>query len=187
VKTHFRLLSAIGCLALFLPGAQAQIASRIDQYMQDPAIINPAAINSYSNARASLFYNRLYSNVNGSPGNMLLSLSAPIADRRIGLGGFFAQEKVGFTTLTNLYGTYAYTIPLGNKQRLNVAASLGMINQKFNGGVIDVVDPNDPVYQNYLRGQSTSRLDIKVFRAVSVTRADGGFQHGQTYQSALRV
>jgi len=143
------------------PKAEAQISTRIDQYMHDPAIINPAAINSYSRARANIFYNRLYSGVNGSPQNMLLSLSVPVSNRRVGVGGYFGQETIGFTTLNNVYGTYAYTIPLGPIQRISVAASLGLLNQKFNGGAIDIVDQNDPVYQNYLRGQSSSRLDVK--------------------------
>jgi len=34
-----------------IPVADAQISTRIDQYMHDPAIINPAAMNSYSRAR----------------------------------------------------------------------------------------------------------------------------------------
>lgn len=147
--------------------------------MHDPAIINPAAINSYSRARANIFYNRLYSGVNGSPQNMLLSLSVPVNNRRVGVGGYFGQETIGFTTLNNVYGTYAYTIPLGPIQRISVAASLGLLNQKFNGGAIDIVDPNDPVYQNYLRGQSSSRLDVKFSALYQVPGLMLGFSSGR--------
>lgn len=162
-----------------IPVADAQISTRIDQYMHDPAIINPAAMNSYSRARANIFYNRLYSGVNGSPQNMLLSLSVPVNNRRVGVGGFFGQETIGFTTLNNVYGSYAYTIPLGPIQRISVAASLGLLNQKFNGGAIDIVDQNDPVYQNYLRGQSSSRLDVKFSALYQVPGLMLGFSSGR--------
>jgi type IX secretion system PorP/SprF family membrane protein len=161
------------------PLAEAQISTRIDQYMHDPAIINPAAMNSYSRARANIFYNRLYSGVNGSPQNMLLSLSVPVKNRRVGVGGYFGQETIGFTTVNNVYGTYAYTIPLGPVQRISVAASLGLLNQKFNGGAIDIVDQNDPVYQNYLRGQSASRLDVKFSALYQVPGLMLGFSSGR--------
>jgi type IX secretion system PorP/SprF family membrane protein len=161
------------------PLAEAQISTRIDQYMHDPAIINPAAMNSYSRARANIFYNRLYSGVNGSPQNMLLSLSVPVNNRRVGVGGYFGQETIGFTTVNNVYGTYAYTIPLGPVQRISVAASLGLLNQKFNGGAIDIVDQNDPVYQNYLRGQSASRLDVKFSALYQVPGLMLGFSSGR--------
>ena len=161
------------------PLAEAQISTRIDQYMHDPAIINPAAMNSYSRARANVFYNRLYSGVNGSPQNMLLSLSVPVNNRRVGVGGYFGQETIGFTTVNNVYGSYAYTIPLGPVQRISVAASLGLLNQKFNGGAIDIVDQNDPVYQNYLRGQSASRLDVKFSALFQVPGLMLGFSSGR--------
>lgn len=129
--------------------------------MHDPAIINPASINTYTASRLSFFNNRLYGDIPGSPGNMLASFSMPVPKKNIGVGAYFGQEKLGFTTLSNAYATYAYTIPLGENQRLHMAASLGFLNQKFNGNNINVINPNDPLYQSYLRGQSTSRFDIK--------------------------
>jgi type IX secretion system PorP/SprF family membrane protein len=139
----------------------AQLASRIDQYMHDPAIINPASINTYTASRLSFFNNRLYGDIPGCPSNMLVSFSMPVPKKNIGVGAYFGQEKLGFTTLSNAYATYAYTIPLGDEQRLHMAASLGFLNQKFNGNNINVINPSDPVYQSYLRGQSTSRFDVK--------------------------
>ncbi len=157
---HLRNIGLLACVCSSLQ-LSAQLASRLDQYMHDPAIINPASINTYTASRLSFFNNRLYGDIPGSPSNMLASFSMPVPKKNIGVGAYFGQEKLGFTTLSNAYATYAYTIPLGDEQRLHMAASLGFLNQKFNGNNINIINPNDPVYQSYLRGQSTSRFDVK--------------------------
>jgi type IX secretion system PorP/SprF family membrane protein len=157
---HLKNLSLLACVVSSLQ-LNAQLASRMDQYMHDPAIINPASINTYTASRLSFFNNRLYGDIPGSPSNMLASFSMPVPKKNIGVGAYFGQEKLGFTTLSNAYASYAYTIPLSGDQRLHLAASLGFLNQKFNGNSMHVVHPNDPVYTSYLRGQSTSRFDVK--------------------------
>ncbi|MBL7811695.1 MAG: PorP/SprF family type IX secretion system membrane protein [Bacteroidetes bacterium] len=168
-------LYAVVVLGLLVFGtAMGQLASRIDQYYQDFSIINPASINASYNSRLSLFYNRLYTAIPGSPNNIFASVVLPNPDKRIGFGANFGQERIGFSTLYNGYITYAYTMPFTSRSRLHTAASLGLLTQRFNPNAIDVINQDDPLYLSLQQGRPETRFDLKL----SACFQSGGFQFG---------
>lgn len=154
--------------------AEAQISTRIDQYYQDLSLINPAMLNSYSTARLSLFYNQLFTGIPGHPENLALSALFPNTDKRVGFGINLGQERIGFSTLQNVYTNYAYTLPFKNNVRLHTGLSLGLLSQRFNPNAIDVIDPTDVIVQSLQQGRPDNRIDLKASLALQM----GGFSVG---------
>lgn len=141
--------------------AKSQLATRVDQVYQDWSLVNPSAINATNKSQVSLFYNRLFTGVKGSPTNILASATFPNPDKRVGIGFNLSQEKIGFSTLFNGYVSYAYTLPLTSKSRFHAAASLGLLSQRFNPNAIDVINQDDPYYLSLQQGKPATRFDFR--------------------------
>lgn len=164
--------------------ANAQLATRIDQYYQDWSIINPAAINAMRDASFSTFYNRLYTGVTGSPENLFASLVIPNSDKRLGFAANFGQEKIGFSATYNGSMSYAYSLPFRKNSRsiLHTAVSVGLLSQRFNPNAIDVVSPDDPQYLSLQQGRTVSRFDLKA----SMAYQNGGLLMGLSMSRLTR-
>lgn len=169
-----RIYLAIAAIFFWHSTVQAQLATRVDQIYQDWSLINPAAINATNKSQVSLFYNRLFTGINGSPTNILASATFPNPDKRVGVGFNLSQEKIGFSTLFNGYVSYAYTLPLTKKSRFHTAASIGLLSQKFNPNAIDVINQDDPYYLSLQQGKAANKFDFRL----SATYQYSGFLAG---------
>lgn len=140
---------------------EAQFSSRLDQFYLDPATVNPAAIAGYKEGNVSLFYNRTYAGLPGSPKNMLLNVSLPSPDNRKGFGIQYLQESAGFSQLHNAYASYAYSFPLGDEVNLGLGVSLGVLSQNFDATKAVYIGQNDPVVQSLMFSPSATRADLR--------------------------
>ena len=68
--------------------SEAQMGARIDQYYMDPSVIIPAAITNSENGFVSLYYNKLFTSVPGSPQHTLFNVGIPIPKKKIGFVGY---------------------------------------------------------------------------------------------------
>ena len=149
-------------LVLFFGYAKAQVATRMDQYFLDPSIINSAAVNSQNNTHLGLFYNKLFSGVEGSPRNILLNVSSHKASKRYGFGGLLGMETIGFVNNYNGYISYAYTLPVSKNARLTLSPQIGFMAQRLNTQEIEVIDATDPYYQALINGQRDTKFDVRL-------------------------
>lgn len=154
-------LPALAMACLLAGDTAAQSTFRYDQYFSDPSIVNLAAINTQQRSSLSLFYNRMYAAVPGSPENMAINLALPVADKNIGFAVQFAQEKVGFSQLQIWNVGYAYTAKLTDKSRLHFAAGLGLLNQRFDLLNAIYTDPDDPLIDALQLGTRSNRIDLR--------------------------
>jgi type IX secretion system PorP/SprF family membrane protein len=162
MKTSMRFpIPAIALVCLLSGSLEAQSTFRYDQYFNDPSIVNLAAINTQQRSSLSLFYNRMYAAVPGSPENLALNLSLPVAGKGIGFAVQFAQEKVGFSQLQTWNVGYAYTAKLSGKARLHFAAGLGLLNQRFDLLNAIYTDPDDPLIDALQLGTRSNRIDLR--------------------------
>lgn len=152
----------------------AQFSSRLDQYYLDPSAVNPAALTSFETGNVSLFYNRTYSGLPGGPKNMMLNVALPSADMRKGFGIFYLQENAGFSQLHNAYASYAYAFNMGDKTRLSLGVSLGLLSQNFDMSKAVYLDQNDPVINGLMFSPSVTRADLRA----SAYFTTGGFSLG---------
>jgi type IX secretion system PorP/SprF family membrane protein len=162
MKTSMRFpLPALAMACLLAGEIAAQSTFRYDQYFNDPSIVNLAAINTQQRSSLSLFYNRMYAAVPGSPENLAINLALPVADKNIGFAVQFAQEKVGFSQLQTWNVGYAYTAKLTDKARLHFAAGLGLLNQRFDLLNAIYTDPDDPLIDALQLGTRSNRIDLR--------------------------
>jgi len=162
MKTIMRFpLPALALACLLAGEIQAQSTFRYDQYFSDPSIVNLAAINTQQRSSLSLFYNRMYAAVPGSPENLAINLALPVADKNIGFAIQFSQEKVGFSQLQTWNVGYAYTARLTDKARLHLAAGLGLLNQRFDLLNAIYTDPDDPLIDALQLGTRSNRIDLR--------------------------
>jgi type IX secretion system PorP/SprF family membrane protein len=148
--------------SLFTAGKTgAQMSSRIDQFFLDPSIINPAAMSSQKSASASLFFNRVYSPVQGTPQNMLANVVLPLPSERTSFGVYYLRETAGFSNLQNAYVSYAYAIPFKNESKLSLGVSLGFMNQSFDPSKAVYIHSNDPVINALIFSPAVTRADLR--------------------------
>lgn len=139
----------------------AQMSSRIDQFFLDPSIINPAAMSLQKTATASLFFNRVYSAVQGTPQNVLANVVLPLPNERTSFGVFYLKESAGFSNLQNAYLSYAYAIPFNENSKLSLGLSLGFMNQSFDAGKAVYIHANDPVINSLIFSPAVTRADLR--------------------------
>jgi type IX secretion system PorP/SprF family membrane protein len=139
----------------------AQMSSRIDQFFLDPSVINPAAMSAQKSATASLFFNRIYSAVQGTPQNMLANIVLPLPNERTTFGVFYLNENAGFSKLQNAYVSYAYKIPFSEESNLSLGVSLGFMNQSFDPSKAVYIHANDPVITSLIFSPAVTRADLR--------------------------
>lgn len=172
-----------GALMLFCGmSLKAQMSSRIDQYFLDPSVLNPAAMGTYKQATTSLYFNRMFSGVQGTPENVLANVVLPLPGERASFGLFYMREKAGFSRLQNAYATYAYRIPFTEKTNLSLGVSLGFMNQGFDAERAVYISASDPVIQSLLFSPAVTRADL---RASAMLNA-GGFMGGMSFSRLVR-
>lgn len=174
MKSYRKILVAV--CAVWTVSINAQISSRLEQFYLDPTAINPASLSMQTQAHASLFYNKAYAGVPGSPQNILANISLPGKDNRTGFGLFYLRENAGFGQLHNAYISYSYSFPVGQNGHLGFGASGGVLSQSFDASKAVYVSNIDPVVNALMYTPASTRADLKasVFYTVS------GFSAGIT-------
>ncbi|MFZ9970949.1 MAG: type IX secretion system membrane protein PorP/SprF, partial [Bacteroidia bacterium] len=125
-----KITIALMGLALGLP-LNAQMGVRLDQFYMDHASIIPAAVGNMEMGGLSLFHNKMFSDVPGSPQHSVMNVNMPMASKNTGFGIYYMRERYGFAETHNTYATYAYTIGLGNAADLSLGVSVGALRQSF--------------------------------------------------------
>lgn len=152
----------------------AQISSRLDQFYLDPTAVNAAALSMSTQPQASLFYNKSYAGVAGSPQNVLANIVLPGKDNRTGFGLFYLRENAGFGQLHNAYVSYSYAFPIGNTGNIGFGISAGILSQNFDASKAVYVSGTDPVVNALLYTPAANRADLKA----SVFYKVAGFSAG---------
>lgn len=126
----------------------AQQDPQYSQYMFNQVILNPASIGSRNAINVMASFRKEWVNVNGTPQTNNLSVSGPLKDKKIGLGGHLTQENIGPRKWTTAYMDYCYRVKLG-KGKLSFGLSTGIMAYNFNSTKLDLYDKEEPVlYMN---------------------------------------
>ena len=80
------------------------------QYMFNGLAINPAYAGSHESFSATALYREQWSGLDGAPTTQTLSMHSPIRNQKMGLGLLFIHDKIGVTSQTGSYVSYAYKI-----------------------------------------------------------------------------
>jgi type IX secretion system PorP/SprF family membrane protein len=141
-------ISSILFLCCIASGAShAQNFPVYNSYYVNPFLYNPAeALTEYTQIFA--LHRQQWMNIEGAPTVSALTFNTLLNESRAGVGGKFSSYKRGLLNTTDVTLSYAYGIPMGQKNWLFLGLSGGAISNSID--VTKVTDPNDPAIANYL-------------------------------------
>ena len=169
IKVSKRLF--IGLLLLLLAfSLRAQQDPMYSQYMFNGLAINPAYAGSKDYFAASLLHRNQWVGIDGAPTTTTLSMHSPLKNANSAVGGMLLHDKIGVTSQTDAFASYAYRIQLGKEARLAFGLRAGVSQYKW--------DPTRIIYW-----QSGNDLGIRQGVAPNV----GSGMYFQTRQFYLGV
>jgi type IX secretion system PorP/SprF family membrane protein len=127
--------------------SKAQVDPLYAQYLNNPLMINPAYTGLNNNFNASVTYRKQWAGFDGSPSTVNVSAHTSLFDNKMGVGLIVLQDKVGITKNTEVQGTYAYRLDLGDKY-LSFGLQAGFLSFKNNNDELNAYDPNDPAFSS---------------------------------------
>ena len=168
-------------------GAKAQQAAQYTQFTLNPFILNPAVAGMHDYLDLNMGFRRQWAGFDQAPQTYYFSAHKPlnkivagpykplglrisdptvfndeILDRvskvRHGVGGYVLVDEYGAFTKSTINGAYAPHFMIGKKNHLSLGISLGLSNLRFDRTRVQLLDPNDPQYQQFLVNQSIPRL-----------------------------
>lgn len=122
MKIRLHILTA-GIFFAVAHRAEAQLPPMYEQFNMNQLTFNPGYAGSTGVLDANFFFHRNAVNFgNGSPGTEAITLHAPLANDKVGLGAKIYRDNIGVTS-TNFIGLdYAYRIHVSD----NLTASIGL-------------------------------------------------------------
>lgn len=139
------LLKIIICVCVLPLGVSAQQHALFSHYMFNGLYINPAYAGSKDFVSSTLIARKQWAGFEGSPSTQIASLHAPLNNKKVGLGAVISNDKIGITSQTDFYGSYAYHVPMDNgKLSLGLSGGFSYFKSRFSDLI--VWDPDDTLY-----------------------------------------
>lgn len=147
------LLSICACVTSF-----AQDIPLFSQKLTNSFVFNPA-LAGHTFGSATYSFKQNYSKVEGSPQNHFLSIHAPIANHRFGVGASIFQEDVTFLRNTYASAAFAYHLALNSLNTFSMGVSAEYNSIGANGVPNFAYDDKDQAL-NQIIGNRTSNFDF---------------------------
>lgn len=143
-KLKFIIFVAL-CLAYIKP-VDAQQAPFYTQYMFNDYLINPAVSGTYNHFRIRANSRIQWMGIKDAPTTMSIAGYGPFKERDMGYGGYIYNDVTGPESRLSLGGSYAYNIAISDAWRISGGLSLGIMQYKLDGTVLDIDGEfaNDP-------------------------------------------
>ena len=125
----------------------AQQSPIVSHYMFNQLLLNPAYAGSHEFVSTTLLYRRQWAGIEGAPVTQSASIHGLIPKKRLGLGFYMQQDKIGVTKQTDVYGSAAYHLDLGDG-KLAMGLQAGFSYVKSELAKLTYWDPFDNVF-NY--------------------------------------
>lgn len=146
-----KLLAVItaGCLTTI---ASAQQDPQFSQNMFNRLYVNPATAGSNEAICGHILYRSQWVSYDEAPKTGVLSLDAPLANNKIGIGLSVATDKLGFENTLQGKLAGAYRMDLGSG-KLALGVDFDFMQHQIDGDFIAPETPNDPaIPQNSVSG-----------------------------------
>lgn len=125
----------------------AQQSPVMSHYMFNGLLINPAYAGSKDYVSTTLLYRKQWAGLEGAPNTQAVSIHGPVKSKKLGLGLFLLNDRIGVTGQTDLYGSIAYHLPLSGA-KLSFGLQIGMSSYRSDIVNLKIWDPVDKVF-NY--------------------------------------
>ncbi len=144
--------------SVFVFSAIAQSNIRLDNYWGNINLINPAAVYDKYEAVFNIAARKQWLGIQGAPSTLFASGSTYLENYHTQLGLFLIQDKVGYTSLTNVNASYAYAVTLNYEWQFHLG--LAGNYQSLSYDMSAVPSENDPVITQGLVPRSLFNADI---------------------------
>ncbi len=112
--------------------AMGQHTPLTSQYLFNGLAINPAYAGSRDVLAANITHRQQWAGFDGAPVTQTLSIHAPLARRKVGLGLMLYNDRIGVSNETGLFSNYAYRMRFGKKTlSLGIGAGLTMLRANW--------------------------------------------------------
>jgi len=142
-KMIFRVFLLLGIFTTSVAHAQQQVM--YTQYMFNGLAINPAYAGSHETLSLTALAREQWVSIDGAPSTQTFSMHAPIKRKRIAVGLLLLNDKIGVTSQTGAYGSYAYKINFDNRSTLSMGLSAGFT---YFNAAFSQVSNDDPSFSN---------------------------------------
>ena len=140
------VLLALSMLLLKPVSVQAQQYPMLSQYMFNKLLINPAYAGSREVVSTSVLYRNQWAGFDGAPKTESAGIHGLLKNKKVGLGMQIANDKIGITNQTDVYGNYAYHLPMQEgKLAMGMRFGLSFVNSNLSD--LNVADQGDQVYE----------------------------------------
>jgi type IX secretion system PorP/SprF family membrane protein len=143
------MLLAFGFLLSVLNFSSAQDIPLFSQKLTNSFMYNPA-LAGHTFGSTTFSYKQNYAKVEGAPKNYFLSLHAPFANHRFGIGGNIFQEEITFLRTTYASTAFAYHLRFNRFTVLSFGVSGEYNSIGLNGTTSGTAE--DPEYQALIDG-----------------------------------
>lgn len=147
-NTIFKYLIFTGIILFSLKGMSQQ-DPLFTQYMYNMSVVNPAyATDNPGMLNLGGIYRSQWVGIDGAPSTASFFAHTPLS-KRVEVGLSIVHDKIDIDTENNITADFAYVLPLddsGNK--LSFGAKGGITTFDSNRAGLDLVNPNDPAFQN---------------------------------------
>ncbi len=142
--------------------SRAQTYPGFSQYLTNGMVINPAYAGSRGTLSTLFSMRKQWTQIAGAPMFQTASLHAPMKNNRVALGALYNRQTFGVTVLQNIYGAYAYHIPMGGGQlSFGIQAGADLSNSNYAG--VYTATPNDPAFTESISSSVLPNIGAGVY------------------------
>jgi len=142
-------LRAVLLIFVMVPlGIIAQQLPQFTQYTMSRYVINPAYAGTENYFIGQTNYRSQWEGIRDAPRTYVLSVNGPIANQKMGIGGYMFVDITGPTRRNGFSLSYAYHLNLNESLKLSMAINAGLLQYSIDGTEILFADQSDDVFSN---------------------------------------
>ncbi len=132
------------------------------QYMFNLLSINPAYAGSKNTFDVNFSHRSQWSGLEGAPKTQVLSLHAPLFQKKVGLGLQIINDEIGPRKITGISVPYAYHLRMG-KGKLGLGLRSGVYNYTYNWAMLNYKDKEDAVIGQGKQTKVVADFDFGIY------------------------
>lgn len=157
-----KIKKSILLLILMLPAilSVAQSNIRLNNDWNKTYLINPGSIDDQGFVEFNMAARKQWVGFEGSPTTLFASGTLFLENQHTQYGLKVLQDKIGFTSVTDVDATYAYDVKLSKAWKLSMGVSLSYQGLAYD--ITEIQNPSgyDPVVANRLSNEENANSDI---------------------------
>jgi type IX secretion system PorP/SprF family membrane protein len=147
--------------AIYLPGF-TQSSIRLNNFWENPYYITPASISNVYSTVFSMAARRQWSGFPGAPSTAFASATVYLDKMQTQFGVKVFEDKIGYTSTTNVSLSYAYALALNEDWRLHLGIAASYQSLSYDVSKVIIATQTDPgLYENMAR-ESHYNADLGV-------------------------